>query len=314
MQTAAVIPAKGIGDALLMMIASHQLCKAGYQVTTFHPKLRELQLWFKDHIFESEPSLDKFESFFSSFDLIIAENDNSPKIKTLINLAQFDKIKNLSIFYPTYLANKHSSLSKRDQVFDPKMPMAVNIAKTTARLLQKEFISKENGISIPSELIHRLYKKRIVIHPTSSQSQKNWSIRKYLKIARSLQQQGLYPVFVLDLKERENWPLLMKSDFDVPLFTTLDELARYIYESGFMIGNDSLIGHLASNLSIPTLIISDNRERMLLWQPGWLEGKTLTPSPWVPNFKFLKLRERHWQSFVTTSSVLRNFDHLFSTF
>jgi len=122
MQTAAVIPAKGIGDALLMMIASHQLFKAGYQVTTFHPKLRELQLWFKDHIFESEPPPEKLDSTFSSFDLIIAENDNSLKIKTLINLAQLDKIKNLSIFYPTYSANKHFSLSERDEVLIPRCP------------------------------------------------------------------------------------------------------------------------------------------------------------------------------------------------
>jgi len=191
--------------------------------------------------------------------------------------------------------------------------MALNIAKASAHLLKKEFISKDNGsLSLPD--LYIAYIKTYCDPSDKQPDSKNWSVGKYLKIARHLERRGLHPVFALDPRERDHYPLLIRSGFDVPLFATLDDLARYIYQSGFMIGNDSLIGHLASNLSIPTLIISDNRERMLLWQPGWLEGKTLTPSPWIPNLKFLKLRERHWQNFVTTSHVLRSFNHLFSAF
>lgn len=305
-KTAAVIPAKGIGDGLLMMIASQQLREAGFLVTTFHPVLKELQDWFQGHVFETLPKIEEC----SAFDLIVAENDDSEKMKTLQETAQ----NNLSIFYPTFSSTKHFPLSSLDQVFDPLKPMADNIAEATARLLQREEISKENGITIPSGLIHRVYKKRILIHPTSSRFDKNWSSHKYIKIAHQLKKRGLQPVFTVDSKERNEWAFLIDLGFEVPEFKTLNKLAEYVYESGFMIGNDSLIGHLSSNLAIPTLIISDNRQRMHLWQPGWLPGKVITPPPWIPNLKFLRLRKKHWQKFITTSDVLASFDNLFRSF
>jgi heptosyltransferase III len=312
-KTAAVIPAKGIGDALLMMIASHQLLKEGFRVTTFHPALKDLQDWFKDHVFEEAPPLEEVPFLLDSFDLIVAENDNSPKITALFELAQNRATNNLSIFYPTYSASKHFPLSSLDQVFDPHKPMADNIAQATAALLNRE-LSKENGLTIPSGLIHRLYKKRIIIHPASSSQKKNWSPRKYVAVARQLKKRGLQPVFTVSAAEREEWEHLIDLGFQVPEFKTLNQLAGYVYESGFMIGNDSLVGHLASNLSIPTLIISDDRQRMLLWQPGWFPSKVITPAPWVPNFKFLRLREQRWQSFITIGNVLAGFDNLFRSF
>lgn len=269
MKHAAVIPAKGIGDALLMMIASHQLFRAGYEVTTFHPALKEMQNWFPDHHFASFDTFDR-----KKYDCVILENDNSLKIE------------GASVFYPTYSPAKHGPLSPSDHVFDPSKPMAENIAKATATLLKNESISKDNGIIIPSHLVHRKYKKRIVIHRTSSQIQKNWTPRKFEKLAEKLKRLGWDPIFA-----------------DKDKFQTLADLASFIYESRFMIGNDSLIGHLASNLSIPTLILSDDPKRMQLWRPGWLEGEVLT----APPYKFAK---RHWQHFITISSVLSSFNEL----
>jgi len=304
MLSAAVIPAKGIGDGLLMMIVSHQLREAGYRVTTFHRGLKELQEWFPGHVFETLISLEAL----SPFDLIVAENDNSETIKAL------RKQEKVSIFYPTFSESKHLPLSTLDQVFDPVRPMADNIAVATARLLQKDELSKENGITIPSGLIHRLHKKRIILHPTSSALEKNWFCRKYIKLAHQLEKRGFQPLFTVSKQERADWEYLLDFGFEVPEFTTLHKLAEYVYESGFMIGNDSLIGHLSSNLAIPTIIISNNHQRMLLWQPGWLPGKVITPAQWIPNIKGLRLREKYWQKFITTSNVLSCFDNLVRSF
>src|SRR5579871_602091 len=76
----AVLPALGIGDALLMMIASHQLKLAGHRVTTFHDALPELASWFPGQDLQKCPPIEALQPF----DLILVENDNSPKIKMLL--------------------------------------------------------------------------------------------------------------------------------------------------------------------------------------------------------------------------------------
>ena len=45
MKKAAVLPAQGIGDGLLMLVASYNLQEAGYEVTTYQPLLKQLTPW-----------------------------------------------------------------------------------------------------------------------------------------------------------------------------------------------------------------------------------------------------------------------------
>jgi ADP-heptose:LPS heptosyltransferase len=299
-----VIPAAGIGDGLLMLIASENLRQRGYQVTTFHPLLAQMQRWFPGHAFASLPARETFSTYFSSYDLVIAENDNGPNIQCLRSLAQ------LSLFYPTYEPHRHPPLSALDKRFNPQIPMAENISHAIAELLLLPTPSSHNGISPPNTLQHRLYPKRIIIHPTSSTSAKNWPKEKYLKLAKRLQKRGYEILFALSAKERPYWQEALLSGFDVPAFASLDELSCAVYESGYMIGNDSLVGHLASNLDIPTLILADNAKRMHLWRPGWHPGCVLTPASWIPNCKGARLKERYWQRWISLRGVLVHFDKL----
>jgi hypothetical protein len=306
-KTAAIIPAKGIGDALLMMIASHQLLKKGYQVTTYHPYLSQLKSWFpQQHSLKESYSLEEL----ASFDLVIAENDNSKRIQELKYFFNQKSSNALSLFYPTYTPSKNGPLFNLDQTFLPHLPMADNIALAIARLLNSKDISKDNGLAIPEGLVHRFYKERIVIHPTSSDARKNWPVGKFLKLAELLKERGFEPVFTVSPTERESWLYVEEKGISVPLFESLDELAHFLYESAYVIGNDSVVGHLASNLQIPTLIISNNRERMRLWRPGWLPGEILTPPEWVPNFKFLRIRERYWHAWITPKHALKQFERM----
>jgi heptosyltransferase-3 len=284
LKTAAVVPSRGIGDALMMMVASYQLLKSGYEVTTFHPLLGQMQRWFPGQHFSSE-----LPSNLNSFDLVIFENDNSPRIK---------KAENTSVFYPTYSSTKHGPLSSLDQVFDAEKPMVENIAKAISALL-KTGISTDNGLKVPDDLIPGLESKRIVIHPMSSLPQKNWTKTKYLKLARHLEKHGYEPVFALHPQESAGW-----QEARTELFSDLDTLACFLYESKALVGNDSLLGHLASNLKLPTVILADDEKRMRLWRPGWSRGAVITPSPWIPNFKGLRLREQHWQRFISNRNVL----------
>jgi heptosyltransferase-3 len=137
-------------------------------------------------------------------------------------------------------------------------------------------------------LNHRLHRRRVLIHHTSSLEDKNWLKEKFQEVALGLKRRGYEPVFV-------------------PEFSSLDDLAAYVYQSGYVIGNDSLVGHLASNLQIPTLIVADKEERMKLWRPGWLEGSVVTLAPWIPSWKFF---EKNWKYFISSGRVLRTFDEL----
>lgn len=271
-----ILPCKGIGDALLMLIAAERLYSAGYEVTTIHPKLQELQSWFPHLKFGSEWT-------FSDDEWIIVENDNSPRVNAL----KKEQRHRISVFYPTYLASKHGPLSPLDRVFDASKPMAENIAASIASLLKLEK-SKENGITPPAHLTHRLHRQRVLIHHTSSLEDKNWLKEKFQEVAQGLKRRGYEPAFV-------------------PEFSSLDDLAAYVYQSGYVIGNDSLVGHLASNLQIPTLIVADKEDRMKLWRPGWLEGSVVTLAPWIPSWKFF---EKNWKYFISSGRVLRTFDEL----
>ncbi|SRR5581483_6442071 len=292
MKTAAVIPAPGIGDGLLMMIASHQLQLNGYQVTTFHRHLPELSSWFPGH--NLEPVYD--DALLASYDLIVVENDNSLKIKSLI-----ESHRNcLSIFYPTYKKEKHAPLAPMDFVFDSYCPMAQNISQAAASLLNVA-PSKENGLTPGPNLQHRSQKNRILIHPTSRVSTKNWKAKGFLKVAKGLALQGWQPLFCVSPSERKEWE---NKGFPLAITPSLEDLAALIYESGFVIGNDSLPGHLASNLNIPTLIIADEEERMRLWRPDWMQGQLVFPSRFFPKWKFLRT---HWQKFISARQVLNSF-------
>lgn len=299
-KTAAVIPSTGVGDALLMMVASHTLLKRGYEVITYHPKLHELQAWFARHRFKSHFSIEELQHC----DLVIVQNNNSENIPSLL-----EALNTLSIFYPTYKPGKHPPLSPKDHVFDAKKTMVENVAEATARLIEEENSSTDNGLIVLQELTHRLYPSRIVIQPLSTDPTRSWLKSRFIHLAKKLHQKGFHPVFSLTPEQQKD-PLWEQSGIDIPTFDSLSDLAAYIYESGFVIGNDSLLPHLASNLNIPHLVIGHLEDHMRLWQPGWLKGKMILPPSWAPNIKYLRLRDRYWKQWITVRSVLRGFDEL----
>ncbi|HEY2810303.1 MAG TPA: glycosyltransferase family 9 protein [Rhabdochlamydiaceae bacterium] len=308
----AVLPAKGIGDALLMMIASHQLLLTGCEVTTFHNSFSPFGPWFPGHKFASLPPRDALIETLFAFDKIIVQNDNSPSITLLRSAFGVSSPANsqakpkLSIFYPSYISSKHGSLSPFDQVFLPHLTMADNLERAVSHLLSQP-VSKDNGITPPSSLVHRKYDKRIIIQPTSSVAERSWLPERFFSLAEKLQRKGFQPVFSVSPSERQDWFWVEKRGFSLPALPSLSSLAELIYESGFVICNESLVSHLASNLNIASLILAGNPKRMRLWQPGWLPAKLLFPPSWIPNLKFFRLRENKWQYFISVNAALRVF-------
>ena len=293
---AAVICSKGMGDGLMMMVASHRLKLEGYDVTTFQDSLGELEDWFPGHHFAKRSTINSLEAF----DLIVLQNDNTPFSFNLIEKYR-DKI---YIFYASYEEGKHCALNPQDRIFDRALPLVTNVAQSIASILGKMDPILENGIAVPEELSYRKYQKRVVIHPTSTTPKRTWSREKFLGVAKKLEKEGYEISFSLSPDEKEKWRGI---PFAIPEFPNLSALASYLYESYFLIGNESGTGHLASNLGIPTIIIASCPKQMALWRPGFLLGKVVTPSSYIPNTKLLRLRENRWQAFISPRRVVKTF-------
>ncbi|MFX0139468.1 MAG: glycosyltransferase family 9 protein, partial [Candidatus Hodarchaeota archaeon] len=140
----------------------------------------------------------------------------------------------------------------------------------------------------------------------------NWNPLKYLHLAIKLKKEGWEVSFIVSPQERKEWLHVLNQGFLLPKFTNLQEIAEYLYESAFLIGNDSGIGHLASNLKIPTLTISGNPKRVRLWRPDFFLGNIVTISFPLPNFKGIhfRFREKYWHHFISVSQICKAFHQL----
>ena len=290
----AVVCASGIGDALLMLIASNHLQKLQVEVFTFSNHLTSLQEWFPHFQFHLQPPLDQIEEIFAPFDAIVLQHDNTPKAKLIRNLR-----KPVYTLYGSHLTSKHGPLRPfLDVEFDASLCMAENIRRSSQTLFPAK-ASLENGITPLPHLIPHKFPKRIAIHPTSATPSKNWMKDSFLKLAQELAKAGWEPAFVVPPKEAKNW--------GGALFPTLSELAAFLYESAFFIGNDSGPGHLASNLNLHTLIIGPSQKHLTLWRPGWYPGSIAHPPNWVEQFKLTK---ENWRYFIPVNHIIKQFKKL----
>ena len=304
-KTGAIVCANGIGDALLMMIAASNLKRVGFEVTIFHSKPELLSPLFESYSFLSFPEVKHWKKTLKDYHLVIVQNDHSERSWTLLRLRERDQISHLIFFFPTFCSKK----KKGDFLFDSKRSAATNIAEGCKKILNLKHSSKNNDLTVPKGKTYRRFPKRIVIHPTSKSPTKNWSASKYLKLALLLRIKGYSLSFITGPEERRKWLHVKKKGFDLPEINNLTEAAEYIFESGFLIGNDSAFGHLASNLKIPTLTISGYPKQILLWRPDWTQGHIVTPPFSLPRMKIMSisLRSYIWKCLISVRGVLKKF-------
>jgi hypothetical protein len=159
----------------------------------------------------------------------------------------------------------------------------------------------DNGLRPPPGLVPARHRDRVVLHPEASTPEKRWTPARWVAVARRLRADGLRPVFVMTAAERERWrPML--AGFELPELDGLDALATYLHESGCFAGNDSGIGHLASNVGLPTVTVFRRRRVSLKWRPDWTPGRVVLPARWIPT---AALRERFWREGIAPARVAR---------
>ena len=301
----------GLGDGIVSLVLSNNLHLNGFQVDTYQNVIGAMQSWTPHLPIIAYPSVDAVEQILHRYDwFFVFQNDCSDFIQKLITEGKRrfpDRVKVIYI-YPS--KNIASEPYYQDARIDPHLPVAENLRRFCEKVLHLPKNTRSNGFIPPAELKHQLHPKRVIIHPTSSRPGKNWSSEKYLQLAMQLRKDGYEPIWAIGPEERAAWQCLKDLGFSAPVFDSLEQLAAAIYESGYLLGNDSGLGHLASFLGIPTLTVVRRKTLAKLWAPSFSPGVVITPSSWIPNIRGLRLRDRYWQKFISVQRVWRGFQKL----
>lgn len=299
MKRCAVFSCLGLGDGLIALVLSNNLHLNGWQVTTFHPFLESLQGWFPHLPIRPFPSV----STLKEFDRFFLIHEKSTWMQEVLAYCQNYFPDSTTVLNPIATANRDYPYWEQGR-FDGNRSFVENLYTFCKEVLRFTVTTKSNGIVIPDHVQPKRFKERVIFHSTSSRSGKNWTAAKYLELATALRTRGFTPSFILTEQERHEWGT---ADFNAPQFSELSEMAAFICESGYMIGNDSGIGHLASCLGLPTITICRSEQNARFWRPAWAMGKVITPSKWIPNLKGLRLRDEHWKKWISVRTVLNAF-------
>ena len=301
----------GLGDGVNCLVLSNNLYINGYSVDTFQNTIGSMQNWFPHLPVFSYPDISKIDEILQSYDLIcVVQNDSSDFVKKLIQEGKKQNPNKIKVLYlypsPNIIYEKYYT----DCLTNPKLSIAANMRIVAEKVLLLPKITCSNGFSPPQPLILRKNMQTVAIHPTSARATRNWEKTKFVQLAKNLKQKGYEIVFIPGKEEISNWEDVKNLGFSVLDFNSLDELAQFLYQCGFFIGNDSGLGHLASALGIPTVTVCRRAAWAKMWAPSFQTGIVITPPTWIPNISGLRLRDKHWKKFISVSKVLKGFEQL----
>ena len=306
---AALFSCSGLGDGIVFLTLSYNLFLNGYEVDTYHDALVEMQRFFKNLSIKRYPEISEIDQILNKYDKIFVSYDmKNPFIKKLIEKGKKDKLEDVFVLNPSPSKKIGYQPFYEDTYFSPNRSVVDNILIFCKDILKFKTIKKSNGILCPYPIEKNKYENRVIIHPSSAKDSKNWPLHRYVKLAKFLKEIGYDPVFVVSSNERPLFRLIEDLGFTLMSFKNLNELASYVYESSYMIGNDSGIGHLASSFNIPTVSVFRNFRSAKLWRPGFTDnGKIIFPNKLIPNPFFYRLRDKKWKNFISEKKVLKVF-------
>jgi heptosyltransferase III len=281
----ALLASNALGDTLVSMVIAHNLVKSGARVVVFGAPAYALRDWFPELDIRPLPEEPMLAAVLAPYDRVLQMHAHQPK-------ADLPAIHpHVRILEPITLGDEGGCMAHRFAEF----------CRSELGLLNADI---GNGLSAPASLQHRRYRQRVAIHPEASTADKRWSSKRFVDVAVRLQQRGYEVNFLIAPDVRERWAGLERWNIGAPSFDDLDTLAAWLYECGWFIGNDSGIGHLASNLGIPTLSLFRRRRVSERWQPAWGAVEVVLPWQWVPT---AGLKEKFWRETLTCGRVLSAF-------
>ena len=321
----AVVPSMGLGDGCVYLVLAANLARAGYAVTVYSNPLAPLAHWLPAFKILPLPApaqtfavLDCFDLVISDFGSMVTRHDASAReLADRYMFVGTCKINPQLVTNPAAAAlarlsqDKHLLLSPLVAgagslrcIDDDRISRVDQAVRFCAERLGLGSASKDVGLVPPDPLRFRQFSKRVMIHPLSHNSKKNWPREKFLRLAQRLEARGWEPQFVLSPKERVVHGPHFTSGFDAPLFADTSALAEHLFESAYVIGNDSGVGHLASLLGVPVLTLYRKRRDGFCWRPDWAQGAVVRP------LMTLGIIRDAWPLFMSVSRVERAFFNL----
>ncbi len=305
---AALFCHNGLGDGINSLVLSQNLFLAGWAVDTYHNGLHSMQNWLPHLPIHSYPELTAVAEIVERYDwLFIVQNKSSSWVAALIAEGKRQKPDRVKVIYLYPSKNIVKEPFYNDAKIDPFLPVAENMRLFCQNILGFSNPLLHSGLTPPLDLGHRSHPSRVVVHSTSGKEERNWPKEKFVKLALHIQQRGYEVVFLSGAQDDDFWRQL---GFGVAASPTLDSLAAFLYESGYLIGNDSGPGHLASALAVPTLTLFPRAQAARMWRPSFTRGVVVAPSRWIPNIEGLRLRDRHWKRWVTVAQAFKGFERL----
>lgn len=304
--SAGVFCHNGLGDGVNCLVLSNNLHLNGWKVDTYQNSIGSMQNWFPHLPVQPYPLLEALPRILNTYDFFfVVQNDTDPFVLQLIQEGKRrfpDRLKVIYLYPSKGIVNEPYYT---DCLTDPTASIAENMRRFCDKILHLPKLTRSNGFIPPDGLHFKKHPKRVVIHPTSSRLSRNWPKEKFIEMADDLKAKGYEPVFVPGAKE--GWDNI---GHEIALFPNLDLLTRFLYESGYFIGNDSGLGHMASSIGIPTLTFCRRKALANMWAPSFHKGVVVTPSSWIPNIRGFRLRDRYWQTFISVGMAKRGFEKL----
>lgn len=239
----ALVLSNRLGDSLYQMTLANNLRKAGRDITVYGVHGYALREWFPD--FDIRP-LPADSASLAGYDTIVQMDPDSP----------FD---GLTRVCKRFLSTKEwGKIRAAPRRHDSPNGILDEFRRFSADAFGLTEWSADNGLRAPAGLTARRHDKRVILHPTSSEAERCWTPGKYVVVARRLRAMGYEPTFVLAPSERAFWkPLLEQAHAGLVEAPSIEGVAAEVYESGWFIGTDSGIGHLASCCGLSTVTIVD---------------------------------------------------------
>ncbi|TXC82982.1 glycosyltransferase family 9 protein [Paraburkholderia azotifigens] len=284
----AVTSSPALGDSLLLMTVARNLQASGKRVTVFSGHMDALRAWFPGMDIRPALSGDDADALLRPFDTVIQLHADRP-------------VPRLEQRHPNAVVLEHLCRSSSPEA------MATRLAHYCRESLRLPRAETGNGLAVPAGLTHRKHARRVAIHPTASTADKRWLAPRFLRLALRLKSKGFEPHFIVTDDERADWEHVQQHGIGLPRLGSLDNVAAWLVECGWFIGNDSGIGHLASCLQVPTLSLFMRKGIARTWRPGWGAGKVLVGGAWLPTGR---LKERCWKYALSVNQVLRAFEQL----
>jgi hypothetical protein len=274
----AVVLPSPIGDSLIGLVLVDNLIRNGYRPVVFGWVAEQLAEWFP------QVTVGRRDAWQGVFDTVIELRPTDYASA----LSRSGKTICLATL-PEYGGSKH--------MLDRIVDIATNV-------LGLSDVTRSNGLVVPAGVMRGRFSNRVVIHPTGSHPEKMWRREKFIALSRVLVRRKFQPSFLVAPSEMDARGEIADEGCEVNALPQLSEVAAWIAESSWFIGNDSGLGHLASCIGVPTLSLFMRQGLARSWRPGWGPGAVVLAPSFLP---FGGLRERLWQRLLTVRRVMSAF-------